>query len=145
MDHTGTHRDCLVLQTIVYEPLSCKGTRPYCSHLHSWCLWITLFHSLVGVGWQAAASWWLLAVRLCHSQLEICALRCFHNGGGEFSQHPSPSVSGTLPHFPTESLFPASTFTPFFLLSTVTAIGLCVVFLSALSRVSLQHFYFTFL
>lgn len=63
-DHTGTHPDHLVMQTSVYEPLSSTRTGPYFSHLYSRCLWIKLFHSLVGVCWQAAASWWLLMVRL---------------------------------------------------------------------------------
>lgn len=76
-DHAGTHRDCLVMQTSMYEPLSCTRTRP-----HRSCLWIKLSHSLVGVCWQAAASRWLLAVRLVPFTAGVLCIVVFHNGGG---------------------------------------------------------------
>lgn len=37
-DHTGTHRDRLIMQPSTCKPLSCSRTRPHCFHLRSLCL-----------------------------------------------------------------------------------------------------------
>ena len=123
----GTHRDRLLMQTSMFEPLSCTRNKAmlllplnqaffFFPPFISGCLLAGCCLSVAAVGTLGAVHSWSFV---------LCGV--FIMGGG-FSQRPSPSVSGTS-LFPAEPTFPASTFTPnlFHSFNRLTGVALLLI------------------